>query len=421
MKWTIDYISHSGVAGQKWGERKYQNKDGSYTSLGQNQNSGHGRYATECKDAKSTKELSIKKNTDRIKKDTSKKEGFHLTDEQKKILKIAGITVAVGAAAYGSYVMLAKLNDDGSLKRLKKPETFYEALKNTNPGNVAHFIPGLNDKTKINAAILEGADENCTCGIGALFYRMQGYDVTAGLYDQGMSCDQFNEIFLNGKGNPSNYLNMSEISKKLSEMPPNSYGVLTANYKDQYGGAHGMAWYIDPEKGLVIGDHQIKGIYAHSIKDLKKAFTAPGYDPSKYSMLSNKKAQILRCDNVKMNERALDPNYINTIQARNRLAKGAYKEIKRLNIDIGLKNDEEGMYIFKQIAKDSINDAKGKGFINTKNSLKQYAEQYKNIDIKKTVDQVADYLPEKTAYLQEYGRKIVKDILNQEYVYKELD
>ena len=39
------YLSHSGVKGQKWGERNYQNEDGSYTAKGQSENHGHGRYA----------------------------------------------------------------------------------------------------------------------------------------------------------------------------------------------------------------------------------------------------------------------------------------------------------------------------------------------------------------------------------------
>ena len=40
-----NYLIHYGTKGQKWGIRNYQNADGSYTSKGQSENSGHGRYS----------------------------------------------------------------------------------------------------------------------------------------------------------------------------------------------------------------------------------------------------------------------------------------------------------------------------------------------------------------------------------------
>lgn len=63
-------LYHYGIKGQKWGERNYQNEDGSYTAKGQAENDGHGRYST----AKSIKE-----------KVSNKWNG--LTDKQKKYIK----------------------------------------------------------------------------------------------------------------------------------------------------------------------------------------------------------------------------------------------------------------------------------------------------------------------------------------------
>lgn len=34
MRYETNYLQHYGVRGMKWGVRKYQNKDGSYTALG---------------------------------------------------------------------------------------------------------------------------------------------------------------------------------------------------------------------------------------------------------------------------------------------------------------------------------------------------------------------------------------------------
>ena len=37
FKWTdgTDYLAHHGIKGQKWGVRRFQNEDGSYTAAGQ--------------------------------------------------------------------------------------------------------------------------------------------------------------------------------------------------------------------------------------------------------------------------------------------------------------------------------------------------------------------------------------------------
>lgn len=52
MKYYGNELYHHGVLGQKWGVRRYQNKDGSYTSAGAAENGGHGRYADEVNSAK---------------------------------------------------------------------------------------------------------------------------------------------------------------------------------------------------------------------------------------------------------------------------------------------------------------------------------------------------------------------------------
>lgn len=40
MLYCNDYLAHYGVKGMKWGVRRYQNKDGTYTSLGKRRKRG---------------------------------------------------------------------------------------------------------------------------------------------------------------------------------------------------------------------------------------------------------------------------------------------------------------------------------------------------------------------------------------------
>lgn len=42
----LEYIAHHGIKGQKWGVRRFQNKDGSLTKLGQSRNKVAKKYST---------------------------------------------------------------------------------------------------------------------------------------------------------------------------------------------------------------------------------------------------------------------------------------------------------------------------------------------------------------------------------------
>lgn len=55
-----DYLAHHGIKGQRWGVRRYQNKDGSYTSAGKIRRRSYSSDYEETRDLrkKSAKELS---------------------------------------------------------------------------------------------------------------------------------------------------------------------------------------------------------------------------------------------------------------------------------------------------------------------------------------------------------------------------
>lgn len=83
-----NYLMHYGVLGQKWGVRRYQNKDGTLTSAGK-------KHLDNAKDkAKSIKNKAV---------ETKKEADSRITDSQKKVIKIGAAAAVTALAAYGIY------------------------------------------------------------------------------------------------------------------------------------------------------------------------------------------------------------------------------------------------------------------------------------------------------------------------------
>lgn len=86
----IDDLEHSGVKGQKWGIRRYQNPDGSLTELGRKR---YGYNAIDKKDAKIARKKAAGKNVEkqerrqRIRRELTDK----LVENDKKIFDNYGI------------------------------------------------------------------------------------------------------------------------------------------------------------------------------------------------------------------------------------------------------------------------------------------------------------------------------------------
>lgn len=82
-----DYIKHHGIRGQKWGVRRFQNKDGSLKPAGEK------RYYDDNKKSKDEP-----KNAS-----TSGEQKKGLSDSQKKALKVGAAVLGTTLAAYGGY------------------------------------------------------------------------------------------------------------------------------------------------------------------------------------------------------------------------------------------------------------------------------------------------------------------------------
>lgn len=93
------YLEHHGILGMKWGVRRFQNKDGSLTSVG--------------KKRKSSNENKRRAYSDRANKDKSVK------SNGKKLAIAAAAALGVGLAAYGAY----KLHDSRTPKLVNTGES----------------------------------------------------------------------------------------------------------------------------------------------------------------------------------------------------------------------------------------------------------------------------------------------------------
>lgn len=113
-------LYHHGIKGQKWGVRRYQNADGSYTGVGRRRygigslivdiNKKRHQSAAKAarRDADSLRKAGYVKEANAVEKVAKKQEAkangnFKLSDKQKKAIKIGAVVAGTALAAYATY------------------------------------------------------------------------------------------------------------------------------------------------------------------------------------------------------------------------------------------------------------------------------------------------------------------------------
>lgn len=255
-----DYLAHHGILGQRWGKR-----NGPPYPLG---SSDHSASEKKAQWRKSLDKPSKSSHTE----SSSENKKHGLTDKQKRAIKIGAAVAATALVAYGSYRLaksgkldpliakgrqavgqiLGKSGDAAStnprmtrqaatqtvngIRKLAKPESLSETLKNVNPH--------LGDRAYKN---------NCTFCSVTSFLRQQGYDVAAGKtpgakpQDLGSVVEKCfkNAKVLDGSATKFGRSRQDAAEMLLKRYGQNAEGVCSIQWKKEVAdGGHAFNWKI---------------------------------------------------------------------------------------------------------------------------------------------------------------------------------
>ena len=239
-----DELMHHGILGQKWGVRRFQEKDGSYTQAGR-ERYGYGP-AREPK---------------------TEEEKVGVSPILSTLALMAGVEIAtIPVAAAFDAVHDAKVSKDiknwEANRKLEKtdPETGLKLKSNPNATIKEdmkmvnrEYGYGLFKRASLLGAFgyesskAMGSTENCMLCTTALDLKRRGYDVKAGKSPDGYYAKDLKKWYKEGKDATMGRFNV--IVEQLSKEPEGSYGNFMVYWKE--GGGHSMFYRIENGKPII--------------------------------------------------------------------------------------------------------------------------------------------------------------------------
>lgn len=305
-------LYHHGIKGQKWGQRNYQNPDGSYTAKGQAENNGHGRYSdTQAKEDNSNDYKATKKDLNFVVNKNRMNIGMkyikHRANEiiNSKEFKIA---VAVGISVAALYALKRvstknlydiAITENASIDELNKwgertdgfssLDSIPKALENYhdeyfNEGRIDKLlyhnnyydtnvlVDNMQNPFKALKLAIEDPDafdqmnqrsNNCMLCTNSLIMRLKGYDCIAQETTEGTgwTLGMIHEWFEGAKIEAPGKFTRSGLVKELEKQGPGAYGNFLCYWKQ--GGGHSILYTVR-EDGVHFIDGQIGKEYSYN-------------------------------------------------------------------------------------------------------------------------------------------------------------
>jgi hypothetical protein len=247
---TDNYLEHHGILGQKWGVRRFQNKDGSLTSAGR------------------------QRRIDDKKQKGSAGMAFLTTTLLFDVLPVAAVITADRIDKGIKYRKEKRIREDIENSPIDKKTGFHKKTREmTEKEDLEYVNPSFNNFS-------QDSKNNCMLCTTSYDLRRRGLNVTAGKAYRGFTNEDLKKWYPKGKVNKIDgyELNESDVKQSYSnELTPKGYinhviksiesqgdsrGNLMVYWNGTYGGGHSMIYEVKDGKMSIL-DGQSNKIYTN--------------------------------------------------------------------------------------------------------------------------------------------------------------
>ena len=248
-----NYLSHHGIFGQRWGKRNgppYPIAPGDHSA--------------------SEKKAGWKKSIDDSKADGDNKSGFHLSDKQKKYLKVGAVACASALAIAGGAYLISNGQINPELDDLINVGS--EAIGHVSNIDISKYSPKVQEAYKHAVDVVSGMNPdnsktNCvTCSFAQVLYEKGKTNICA--KDMPFELKDIGKVFDGAKMNPIDFTRDPNISTKeiydemidlFTSYGEGSMGMVTGYWFGTSEG-HALAWKVVENK-VIFSDGQTGQVF----------------------------------------------------------------------------------------------------------------------------------------------------------------